>query len=230
MVINDQLKTKDSVLVKKERHNFERGNFICYIVSCPFSFVDTWLEITVPKLILVRHALPHIAPDIPASHWALSDEGRQGAEHLAPLLKAYQPQRIITSTEKKAMQTGQIIAEQLGIGCATAPDLHEHDRRNERFEVSRAVFEQRVRDFFAQPDELIFGTETASDAYNRFALAVQNELNTNPGETLAIVTHGTTMTLFTAYHNDIIAFDFWKQLQQPDFKVYTLPDFQLADA
>ena len=67
------------------------------------------------KLILVRHAKPHIVPDVPAREWGLSEKGRALCREIAKQISPYAPGRIVTSTETKAVQTGQLIADSLNV-------------------------------------------------------------------------------------------------------------------
>jgi broad specificity phosphatase PhoE len=76
-------------------------------------------------LILIKHALPEIDPERPAPEWHLGDTGRAQAETLAEQLRAYAPQRVLTSVESKAHETGEIVANQLGLTCDTVTSIHE---------------------------------------------------------------------------------------------------------
>lgn len=148
-------------------------------------------------LILIKHALPDIDPARPASAWQLGETGRGQALALADQLSTYPLQRIITSTESKAIETGQIIAERLKLSCRTADHLHEHERANERY-MDKAAFHAKVQRFFSDPDALHFGTETASGAHARFAAAVDHVLAAYADPVLAIVAHGTVISLCAA--------------------------------
>jgi len=55
-------------------------------------------------LILVRHSLPDIVPNVPGSLWQLSAEGRDRCRFLAGQLSAYQPSSIAASMEPKATE------------------------------------------------------------------------------------------------------------------------------
>jgi broad specificity phosphatase PhoE len=54
-------------------------------------------------LILVRHSLPEMVAGVDAREWRLSDEGRERCIALAKRLAPYQPARLISSDEPKAM-------------------------------------------------------------------------------------------------------------------------------
>jgi hypothetical protein len=47
---------------------------------------------------------------------------------------------------------------------------------------------------------------------------------------LAIVAHGTVISLFVAAHNQINSFELWQQLAMPSFVVLGLPSFALVEA
>lgn len=177
-----------------------------------------------PKLILVKHSLPQILPEQPAREWRLSEKGRKRCAALAEALAVYAPQIVVTSVEAKAQETGAIVAQKLNIPCTSAPGLHEHERP---FIDDPTLFEARVRQFFAQPDKLVFGTESANAAYERFAQAVNQVEAQHADKTLAIVAHGTVITTFVAHHNAVDAFAFWQKLDLPSFVV--LDDFKLPD-
>jgi broad specificity phosphatase PhoE len=179
-------------------------------------------------LLLVRHAMPTIDPDKPAKMWQLGAEGEAKSALLVPVFERYGVTRVITSEEPKAIRTGEVPATQLNLPCATAPNLHEHDRTNELF-GSRDAFHEKVRRFFTHPDTLIFGEETAAQARDRFVGAVREQVATYPDDTLAIVAHGTVMTLLVAAHNENDIFTFWQSLIAPCMVVVDSGDFSLKD-
>ena len=64
------------------------------------------------RLILVKHSLPEIVPDIPSAKWHLSDEGRRRALVLAGRLSSFEPSRVVSSHEPKAVETAdKLIAD-----------------------------------------------------------------------------------------------------------------------
>jgi broad specificity phosphatase PhoE len=182
-----------------------------------------------PDLILIRHAEPEIVPARPASQWGLSAAGRLRCQTLAERLKAYALDAIISSTENKAIETGQIIAQSLNKPFSTAEGLHEHDRSNvTRFET-RALFQEQIAAFFREPERLVFGTESADEAYTRFSRSLLNLITQHPGQKLAVVTHGTVLTLFVARLGGLDLFDFWLKLGLPAFVVLSLSPFKIHE-
>lgn len=175
-----------------------------------------------PALILVKHAMPAIVPDVPAREWRLSDAGRAGSRALARLLAAHTPAVVVTSDEPKAAETGQIVATELGLAVRLAPDLHEHDRSDEPF-LGQARFEATMKSFFDAPETLIFGHETASRARERFTGAVERVMGDYPNDTVVIVAHGTVISLFVSSLAGIDPYPFWSQLGLPSFVVLERP-------
>jgi broad specificity phosphatase PhoE len=179
------------------------------------------------SLILVRHSMPEIDTGVPANQWRLSDEGRRRCDELAKRLAAYQPHIIITSLEPKAIETGQIVANALGLPIATAPNLHEHERPQVEPFGTREQFQARVCRLFEHPGELIFGNETADESHSRFAGAIASVLEAHPSGNLAVVTHGTVLTLFVARAAGLDPVPFWKQLGLPAFVALSLPAMEV---
>lgn len=179
------------------------------------------------KLILVRHSLPEIVPDLPASQWPLSDTGRLRCQWLAEALAAHSPDMVVASTESKAAETARIVASYLGLPSETVVGLHEHDRTNVGLYRSREQFEAAISSFFERPRELVFGGETADQAYRRFSEAVAQLTERHPHHDIAVVTHGTVLALFVSRVAGLEPFPLWRRLGLPSFVVLSLPDLDL---
>jgi broad specificity phosphatase PhoE len=175
------------------------------------------------NLILVKHAMPQLEPDVPSREWRLSDAGREGATILAGRLAPYAPGVIVASTEPKATETAQIAAAQLGTTMTTRDGLQENDRTGLGW-LSTAELEARIARFFAEPGTLVMGHETADQAHARFAAAVDAICAMHPDETVVIVAHGTVITLYVSRATGIEPFPFWKRLGLPSFVVLSRPD------
>ena len=169
-------------------------------------------------LILVKHSLPEIVEGLPAREWKLSDVGRIRAQQIAKRLHHFQPEIIVSSTEPKAVETAEIIARDHKLELHIVDGLHEHDRSKTSF-LSRDEFQAAVREFFEKPDVLVFGSETADEAYTRFDQAVRSVLYCHPNETLVIVAHGTVISLFVSRLTGISDWSLWNELGLPSFVV-----------
>ncbi|HEX5503485.1 MAG TPA: histidine phosphatase family protein [Thermomicrobiales bacterium] len=179
-----------------------------------------------PRLILVKHSLPEIVPSVPAAEWRLGPAGRARCGPLAERLRAYRPAAVVGSVEPKAAETAALVASALGVPRETAAGLHEHDRRDVGF-LDDAAFEASVAAFFAAPDALVFGRETARQAERRFARAVAGVLARRPDQTVVVVAHGTVVSLFVAAHTGLDARDLWRRLGLPSYIVLARPTLSL---
>jgi broad specificity phosphatase PhoE len=175
------------------------------------------------NLILVKHAMPQLEPDVPSREWRLGDTGREGAALLAERLAPYAPGVIVASAEPKATETAQIAAARLGMPMTTRDGLHENDRTDLGW-LSTTELEARIARFFAEPGTLVMGNETADQAHARFAAAVDAVCAAHPDETVVIVAHGTVITLYVSRATGIELFPFWTRLGLPSFVVLSCPD------
>lgn len=182
-----------------------------------------------PNLILIRHSISIAQPDIDASTWQLSAEGRARCVALAADIAQYVPLRLISSTEAKAQQTAQEVAERLDIDWYTAPDLHETERSVTDFFADRAAFVAQVQAAMAQPDQIVFGSESFNTARLRFTTQVERLLIQYPDESLALVTHGRVMAMVLGHWTKRNPFDIWQQLTMPAYAVLRLPDKTLIE-
>ena len=178
------------------------------------------------NLLLIRHAETKQDPQIPSSQWHLTENAYKACENLAERLKPYKLSRIVSSEEVKASETGRVLAEQLSIPWETAPNLHEHERTGVPF-MEQSVWSERLEAFFKNPDDLILGNETGTQARRRFDSAVREVLENYPDEPLAIVTHASVMSLFVAHCNEVNVFAFWQSLEMPDVVDLSVPGFRL---
>jgi broad specificity phosphatase PhoE len=180
------------------------------------------------RLLLIKHSVPAFDHDLPAAQWLLSEEGQQRCAPLAQQLAMYAPQVVVSSLEPKATETGQRVAAELDVPIVTFANLHEHERPQAGL-LSRQDFETAVADFFAQPEALVFGLETAFQAQQRFEKAITEILECYPDQTVAVVAHGRVITLFLAQKLRLEPFPLWKRLGLPSFVALQLPDFKLEE-
>lgn len=179
-----------------------------------------------PKLILVKHAAPVVTPGVPSEKWPLSADGRTRCGPLADAIRPFAPAAIVTSLEPKAAETGELLAERLGVSADTALGLHEHDRSNVPHLPTRE-FISLVELMFRKPGERVLGRESADEALARFERAVAAVLATRPGEDVAAVSHGTVIALLLARHGGGRPFELWRRMGLPSFAVVDLPAWRV---
>lgn len=173
---------------------------------------------------LVKHSLPLVDPAVRASRWRLGSEGIARCGSLAAKLGRFAPASVVTSTEPKAAETSALIAAALGVPYTSAEGLHEHERdlwlEPERFEAA-------IRRVFERPQERAFGDESGAAARARFGGALDRVLQAAPEQNLAVVTHGTVLSLYVAAVAGLDGFALWRRLGLPSFVVLERPTLEL---
>jgi 2,3-bisphosphoglycerate-dependent phosphoglycerate mutase len=164
-------------------------------------------------VLLVRHSVPAIDPEIPSEEWRLSAEGRSRCEPLAAQLATYEPQTIVSSTEPKARETAALLAERLGLTVRESDDLREQARRTIGW-LELGELEAGIRALFERRDEVVFGEESAADAVTRFSRAVAGL-----GPSAVVVSHGTVISLYAAAETGRDPYEIWRSLELPDLLV-----------
>jgi broad specificity phosphatase PhoE len=177
------------------------------------------------RLVLVRHSVPEIRRDVPSREWRLSADGLARAKAFSRRLQPTGATSVFTSVEPKATETARALADEWSLPVEEVPGLHEHERPEAQL-LSRDAFEQKIRDLFARPGELVFGAETADQARCRFTISLVRLIARAPGDVVA-VTHGTVMALFVAEVAGVEPFDFWKRQQMPFAVTLALPELKV---
>ncbi|OBB61736.1 phosphoglycerate kinase [Mycobacterium sp. 852013-51886_SCH5428379] len=80
------------------------------------------------QLLLIRHALPLRSEPGEGSDPDLSEAGLEQAKRLPDALARYRVTRLVSSPQKRAIQTGGPVAEQLGLQIDVDERLAEYDR------------------------------------------------------------------------------------------------------
>ncbi len=181
-----------------------------------------------PKLVLIKHSLPDVRPDEPPSRWPLSDEGARRARLLAEVLAPLNLAAFYASRELKAVQTAALAADSLRLPFFVREGLHEHDREGEPFSTAEE-FEAKVRALFERPRRHLFGSETAEEALTRFEGAIAGVLAEAQGADIAVVAHGTVISLLAASRCGVDGFETWSRLGLPSYLVLETPAFELVD-
>ncbi len=125
------------------------------------------------------------------------------------------------------METASLTANDLGLQAVTADNLHEHVRTDGIF-LSKHEFQLKVAAFFARPQELVFGRETADQAHARFRSALDQALLAHADKNIAVVAHGTVITLFVSRLSGQDPLQLWQRLDLPSVVILSLPERRLV--
>lgn len=142
----------------------------------------------------LTHPQVVVEPETPVPQWRLSEVGRLRAASLAERPWLREVTSVWSSTERKAVQTAELLAGRLP--RHERQDLGENDRSATGF-VPRARFESLADAFFADPERSVQGWATASAEQRRIVAAV-DALIRDPGAgagDLVVVSHGAVGTL-----------------------------------
>jgi len=166
------------------------------------------------RLLLVRHAEPEIHPDVPASEWRLTSRAMASTNQLAAVLLAFGPTRIVASPERKARETGRILADALQLPIGEDAQFAEQGAGPHEFLDDYREFRALVRDHFNRPDEVVMRQESSLAAGNRFGEGVK--ALDGEGAVPVVVTHGRIMASWLSALSGANAWDIWTGLRMPD--------------
>ena len=161
-------------------------------------------------MLLVRHSAPEIDRSVPSEQWRLSAEGRRRCRPLAERLAKHEPLALVSSTEPKARETAELLAPVLGLEVQFAEGLRETARRTVGW-LDRDELDRGVRALFTQPQDVVFGEESAAAALVRFERAVADL-----PEPSVVVTHGTVLSLYAGARTGRDPYEVWRGLRLPD--------------
>lgn len=150
-------------------------------------------------LYFITHPNVAIDRDMPVPQWPLSELGRRRMK--AGLRQPWMADvtSIYCSTEQKAVDGAEIMANHLSLGYTPVHALGENDRSATGF-LPPHEFEAVADEFFSRPSQSVRGWEKAVDAQLRIVDAVHSiEAMDKSKGAIAIVAHGAVGTLLYCY-------------------------------
>ncbi|GAA0786504.1 histidine phosphatase family protein [Roseibium denhamense] len=149
--------------------------------------------------VYLTHPEVVIDPDVPVPDWGLSATGRERAALGAQLPFASDIRRIVSSGEKKAIETAEIFGAAHGLHHFVFNSLHENDRSATGF-LPPAEFETVADQFFADPYQSVRSWERAIDAQSRIVTGVRAALKPiREAEPVLFTGHGGVGTLLMCH-------------------------------
>ncbi|MDL2404725.1 histidine phosphatase family protein [Rhizobium calliandrae] len=147
----------------------------------------------------ITHPQVHIDPSVPVPEWGLSVVGAARAKTAASRPWAGELGLIVSSGERKAIETAEILATASDAKVEIIEAMHENDRSATGF-LAPFEFEKAADWFFAHPHESFKGWERAIDAQARIVLHVEAVLSRHNQHTpIAFVGHGGVGTLLKCH-------------------------------
>ena len=151
-----------------------------------------------PILRYLSHPQVQIDVNIPVPKWGLSETGIKRANALINSRALANNIAIISSTEKKAIETAKIIALIFNKIPEIHNNLHENDRSSTGF-LKPDEFEKTADSFFAQPEQSICGWERAIDVQSRIVKATMSIIKIHENRDILMVGHGAVGTLLMCH-------------------------------
>ena len=147
----------------------------------------------------ITHPQVRIDPDVPVPQWGLSETGAERARMAASRPWASKLGLIVSSGERKAIETAEALAAASGAAVEIIEAMHENDRSATGF-LTPPEFEKAADWFFAHPHESFKGWERAIDAQARIISNVEDVLaRHDPQMPIAFVGHGGVGTLLKCH-------------------------------
>ncbi len=175
----------------------------------------------------ITHPQVRIDPDVAVPDWGLSEVGRARAHRMLDQPWVNSIRRIVSSAERKAIETAEILGRPLGITPEVRARMHENDRSATGF-LPPPEFEAVADQFFAHPETSIRGWERAIDAQARIRAEVDEVLGRHEAGDIAFVGHGGVGTLLLL---SLAGHPISRAADQPggggNVFAFTLPDLKL---
>jgi broad specificity phosphatase PhoE len=157
---------------------------------------------------LIRHAQPLRDTSCYPAEWDLGPDSVGAILGLADALRDRGRQRLVTSAERKDVQTGRVFADLLDLATSSDPRLNEVHRPSTGDD---GAFGEKVRAYLA--GDAVSGWEHHQTVIDRMQGAVEDAASLAPA---ALVSHGTAMALYLDHLGLVRALEFWPDLTSPD--------------
>lgn len=177
----------------------------------------------VTNLYLVRHAHSTYTPDEIGR--PLSIKGFTDAERISDILKYENIEVVISSPYKRAVQTVERIAKDIGKEIIIEEDFKERTLSSMPVED----FDIAVKKVWEEPTFSWEDGESNIIAQKRGIKALLKVLKAYEGKNIAVGTHGNIMVLIMNYFDRKYDFSFWKELDMPDVYKLTFDNINLKE-
>jgi broad specificity phosphatase PhoE len=142
----------------------------------------------------LTHPQVAVDPDTPVPQWGLSDVGKARVRFLIERGVLAGTRTVVSSAERKAIETAEPIAASLGVDLVVREAMHENDRSATGY-LPPEKFERVADAFFARPTQSVRGWERAVDAQARIVREASEVLSLAPPGDVIFVGHGAVGTL-----------------------------------
>jgi 2,3-bisphosphoglycerate-dependent phosphoglycerate mutase len=158
----------------------------------------------------------------------LSEQGWKDAAKITEIMLREDVDKIISSSYVRARQTVEGLSKSLKIEIEIDPRFRERDlAARDHYLDNPAEAMQKV---FSEPNFKFPGGESNAEVQERGISALQDTVDKNRGQKIAIGIHGNIMTCIMNYFDKKYDYNFWKRTTKPDIYKLTIDDqFRLVD-
>ncbi|MCR8635507.1 histidine phosphatase family protein [Paenibacillus radicis (ex Xue et al. 2023)] len=146
----------------------------------------------------------------------LSPKGRADAEAVTNIMLQQNIQAIVSSPYRRAIQTVEGLAKQLGLEIEIEEDLRERLLADSYYPMEDQDFMPTIERVFKEPSFAMPGGESNEASQKRSISALQQVMKRHKGKNIAVGTHGNIMTVMMNYFDSSYGLEFWKQTSKPD--------------
>ncbi|MFW9851573.1 MAG: histidine phosphatase family protein [Candidatus Thorarchaeota archaeon] len=167
------------------------------------------------SIFFLRHAETIINRDILVDEWIISEKGKKTTKEIIESGIFDDIDKIITSEERKAIQTAFFLAERLGKKIITNSDFNEL-KRGGNYVSSKKQYEKQVKKLFEEGYSEIKEWEEARSALRRITRAIDYIDREYSNMNILVVSHGIILSL---YFNHLLGitkakqFNRWKRME-----------------
>ncbi|CAJ1494835.1 histidine phosphatase family protein [[Mycobacterium] burgundiense] len=143
------------------------------------------------QLLLIRHALPHRSEHGDGSDPELADAGREQARRLPEALARFPLARVISSPQRRAMQTAEPVATARGLEIEVEARLAEYDRDMAGYVPIEQLRSERPEDWARMANGHLPDGVDEAEFRGRISAAVTDIVAAAEHEhTVAVFSHG----------------------------------------
>ncbi|MGR6543464.1 histidine phosphatase family protein [Paenibacillus tundrae] len=164
-------------------------------------------------LYFVRHAESEYVEGLERER-GLTEQGKHDAETVSCLLLDEGINLFYSSPYKRALDTVQGLADQVGAKIVTIEDLRE--RALSSSNVRHTNFRSAKRKLYEDRSFAFPGGESTIQAQQRAVQVITDILERHTGQKIVIGTHGDVMTLIFNYYDTSYDYEFWGSTSMPD--------------
>jgi len=143
------------------------------------------------QLLLVRHALPHRTEAGEGADPELSEEGWRQAERLPEALARFPITRLVSSPQRRAIQTGEPVAKALDLVIDIDDRLAEYDRGLSHYVPIEQVRKEKPEEWARMAEGRLPSSVDEGEFRARIAAALADIVDAaDHDETVAVFSHG----------------------------------------